>query len=172
MGPHLFAPWKFLVLTVPLNRFTSSIVFKGIHFIRKNLFYLFFKGRCTRISNQKWICLFLLLCKFLPVGYIYNEYYFSDSVVRHLIKITTKTEEMVPIKNSKPTFPHPSLSSEADHTEYSPTGFGQLPEPCVPSKRSYFHSSHLLTSLLTVALVLCLIGVIYLLIFVTLTFSD
>ena len=94
-------------------------------------------------------------------------------MVRHLIKITTKTEEMVPLvtKKSSSTLTDLEIPSETNSTHFAPTGFGQLPEPCNPPRQSFFHSSHLLTSLLTFALVLCLIGVIYLLIFVTLTYN-
>ena len=99
---------------------------------------------------------------------------FSDSVVRHLIKITTKTEEMVPITSNTPKSPFipTEFPSQIISTEFAPTGFGRLPEPCISPKRFSPHRSHLLTILLTLALILCLIGVIYLLIFVTITFNH
>ena len=93
-------------------------------------------------------------------------------MVRHLIKITTKTEEMVPIHNKKLALTRPEFSSETTFTDYKPTGFGQLPEPCTRSKRSYFPTYQLSTILLSIALILCLIGVIYLLIFATISFKN
>ena len=79
---------------------------------------------------------------------------------------------MVPMSTSiKKPIP-PSLESDFTTitTEYTPTGFGQLPVPNIRTKSSRSKYSNLQIILLTVALILCLIGVIYLLLFVTITF--
>ena len=91
-------------------------------------------------------------------------------MVRHLIKITTATEEMALIaKPTKaPTLTTHKTYTETSFTEYTPTGFGQLPVPRTHIPKTFLQSSRLLTSLLSIALILCLCGVIYLLLFVTL----
>ena len=90
--------------------------------------------------------------------------------MRHLIKITSKTEEMVPSLVRKiPQKRSPANDyTETSFTEFTPTGFGQLPVPRQRTFHSRLKNSRLLTNLLAIALILCLAGIIYLLIFVTL----
>ena len=65
----------------------------------------------------------------------------------------------------------PSTKTNSDTVliNYTPTGFGQLPVPQLRTKRSLLKPSNLQFILLIIALILCLFGVIYLLLFVTLT---
>ena len=110
------------------------------------------------------------------MGYIINSTSLSDSVVRHLIDITTKTEAMKtpPNRAVVPAISYDIYDSENDFvTEYTNTGFGHLPVPCKKPKISpSLKSTRIQSTLLMIALVLCLTGITYLLIFSTVTFKN
>ena len=97
-------------------------------------------------------------------------------MVRHLIDITTRTDSMLPQSKRAvvPAISYEAKPSEDDFiTKYTNTGFGQLPVPCkIPRKSSRLQSTRVQSTLLLIALILCLIGITYLLIFATVTFKK
>ena len=82
---------------------------------------------------------------------------------------------MVPVAKTKPSIQ--SSSSFATETktitEYSNTGFGQLPVPKTRTRLiTSFRPSRVQYTLILTAFVLSLSGVIYLLLYVTITFTK